>query len=65
MLPPQINPTVRVLKPPQRLDLDRRVADDLEQLLVAPHVAFQRGDVEIADDHRGAIQLVCPLRHPP
>ena len=34
----------------QALDLDRRVADDLEQLLVVPHVAFERGDIEIADD---------------
>ena len=63
MLAAEIDPAMRVLKLAQRLDLDRRVADDLEQLLVAPHVAFQRGDVEIADDQRGRIELVRPPRH--
>ena len=34
----------------ERLGLDRGVADDAEQLLVAPHVVLVRGDVEIAAD---------------
>ncbi len=34
----------------ERLGLDRRVADDVEQLLVAPDVVLVRGDVEIAAD---------------
>ena len=45
-----IDPAVRLLQPAQRLDLDRRVADDVEQRLVAPDVAFERRDVEVADD---------------
>ena len=47
-----VDPAVRLLQPGQRLDLDRRMADDLEQGLVAPHVAFERRDVEVADDDR-------------
>ena len=45
-----VDPVVRLLQPAQRRDLDRRVADDVEQRLVAPHVAFERRDVEVADD---------------
>ena len=44
----------------ERLDFDRRVADDLEQRLVIVDVAFERGDVEIADDQRGPVELVRP-----
>ena len=33
----------------ERLDFDRRVADDLQQLLVRPDIVFMRRDVEIAD----------------
>src|SRR6266851_3454451 len=43
----------RILQPPELRDLDRRVAHDLEQLLVRPHIGFERRDVEVADDdHR-------------
>src|SRR5689334_17203366 len=47
---PDVGPVVRLLKPGQRLHLDGRMADDGEQRLVAPDVALERGDVEIADD---------------
>ena len=42
---------------PQMFDLDRRVADDLQKLLVVPDVVFARGDVQIADKD-GAVGLV-------
>ena len=51
----EIDPVVARLEPGQRLDLDRRVADDVEQLLVAPDVAFERRDVEVADHDRRAV----------
>src|SRR5579884_3868401 len=35
-----VDPVVRLLQPGQRLDLDRRVADDVQQRLVAPDVAL-------------------------
>src|SRR5690606_28751295 len=37
-------------------DLDRRVADDVEQRLVRPYVGFQRRDVEIADEDGGGVR---------
>ncbi len=36
--------------------LDRGVADDLQQLLVVPHIIFARGNVQITDQN-GAIGL--------
>ncbi len=36
------------------LDLDRGVADHAQQLLVAPDVVLQRGDVQVADQHGAA-----------
>ena len=55
---------MRIHEALQALDLDRRVADHLEQLLVVPHVAFERGDVEIADDQRRAVDRIGPAGHP-
>ena len=54
---------MRVLEALQRLHLERRVADDFKQLLMAPHIAFERRDVEIADDERRAINRIGPPRH--
>src|SRR4051794_40572787 len=58
------DPVVARLELAQRLDLDRRVADDGEQLLVAPDVAFERSDVEIADHDRRASAGFRPAGHP-
>ena len=44
-----IDPVVRRLQPAQYLALDRGMADHVKQLAMAPHIAFQRRDVEIAD----------------
>ena len=62
-LPADIDPAMRVLQRLQPLDLDRGVADGVDQLLVAPHVRFERGDVEIAQDDRAPVQPARPLRH--
>src|SRR3546814_17274863 len=43
--------------------LDGRVADDIDELLVAPDVAFQRRDVEVADQDGGPVALLGPARH--
>src|SRR4051812_14664560 len=59
----QIGPVVRCLKTPERLNLDRSMADHVEQLLVAPDIAFQRRDVEIADDDGRHPHRFRPLRH--
>lgn len=60
----EIDPVVRGLQPRQRLNLYRRMADHVEQLLVAPHVAFERGDVEIAGEDDGQVaQAFGPARH--
>src|SRR4051812_44122208 len=60
-----VNPVVRLLQPCQRLDLDRRVADDAQQRLVTPDVAFERGDVEVADDDGRFLEALGPARHAP
>ena len=60
----EIDPVMRRLQPRQRRNLDRGVADDPEQLLVVPHVGFERGDVEIADDQRRFVKRLGPARHP-
>src|SRR5687768_14416053 len=36
-----VDPLVRLLQPVERLDLDRRMADDVDQRPVAPDVAFE------------------------
>src|SRR4051812_10361028 len=60
----EIDPAIALLKAGQRLDLDRRVADDVEQLLMAPHIAFERRDIEVADHDRRAFALLGPAGHP-
>ena len=50
-----VDPFARGLDAGQLLDLDRRVADDVEQLLVRPHVVLQRRDVEIAHHDRALL----------
>src|ERR1044072_2339216 len=44
----EIDPAVRRLQPGERLDLDRRVADDVGPMLVAPNVPLATGGCEIA-----------------
>src|ERR1700759_361355 len=60
-----IDPVVRLPKPVERFDLDRRMAHHIEQRLVTPDVAFERSDVEIADDDRRLAQSFGPAGHPP
>src|SRR5205085_10260698 len=43
----RIDEAARLLQLAELLDLERRVADDGEQLLVRPHVGLERRDVEI------------------
>ena len=59
----QVNPFMSPLKPGQSVDFDRRMTDDVKQRLVVPDVAFQRRDVEIADDQSRLSQLFRPSRH--
>jgi thiol-disulfide isomerase/thioredoxin len=42
----------RLHQAPKMIDLDRRVADDLQQRLVVPDVILARGDVQIAHQDR-------------
>src|SRR4051812_6295112 len=63
-MPAEIDPVMARLQAPERRDLDRRMADDVEQLLVAPDIAFERGDVEIAYDQGRLGQIFGPARHP-
>src|SRR4051812_40718851 len=58
-----VDPVVRLLQARQRLDLDGRVADDGEQRLMAPDIAFERRDIEIADDNRRLLEALRPARH--
>src|SRR5688572_14950938 len=59
----EIDPAMRLPEPIESLDLDRRMADDVEQRLVAPYVAFQRRDVEISNDQSRLSQLLRPSGH--
>ncbi len=61
---PQIDPVVRRAQPFERRHLDLCMADHVEQGLVAPHVAFERRNVEIADDQSRLSQLFRPACHP-
>ena len=46
------------------LDLDRGVADDAQELLVRPHIGFERRDVEVADrDHLAAVAALVRANH--
>src|SRR6476619_6376290 len=48
----RIDETAGTLQTAEPLDLDWRVADDLQELLVRPDIGFERRDVQIADcDH--------------
>src|SRR5204863_3718637 len=58
-----VDPLMRLLQPAQRVDLDGRVADNLEQRLVAPDVAFQRRNIEVANDDRRLVEPLRPARH--
>src|SRR5690348_5105760 len=52
-MPDRVDEARRFLHAAEFLDLDRRVADDFQELFVRPDIGLKRRDVEIADeDHR-------------
>src|SRR5437667_7510866 len=54
-MPNRVDKPARPLQQTEALDLDRSVADHAQELLVRPHIGFERRDVKIADrDHRAA-----------
>ena len=57
LLAHQVEPGAALHDLEQPVGLDRRMADDLQQLLVRPDVMFQRRDVEIADEDRRGVLL--------
>src|SRR3546814_5759461 len=60
----EIDPRIAGPERIQRIDFHGRVADDLEQLLVAPDVAGKRRDIEIPDEQGGQGERLGPARHP-
>ena len=48
----QVDPSGRLAHRLEARRLDRRVADDLQQLLMRPHVVLERRDVEVAHENR-------------
>src|SRR3546814_758785 len=60
----EVDPLAALLKTGQGVYFNGGMADDIDQLLVAPDVAFQRRDVEIANQQSGAATLFRPARHP-
>ena len=52
----------RLLRSSEFLDLDRRVADHIQQRLVVPDVRFERCDVDVADQHGVAREGLFALR---
>src|SRR4051812_4246037 len=60
----EIDPVMALLEAGQGLDLHRSMADDIQQLLVAPDIAFEWRDVEIADHDRRAGARLGPAGHP-
>ena len=58
-----VDPVVCLLKLGQRLNLDRRVADDRQQRLVIPDVALEGRDIEIANDDRRFAKALRPPGH--
>src|SRR5438309_605374 len=59
-----VDPSVRLLQTVERFDLYGRVADDGEQRFMAPDVAFERSDIEIAHDDRRLTETFGPAGHP-
>src|SRR3546814_18799823 len=60
----EVDPLAALLKTGQGVYFNGGMADDIDQMLVAPDVAFQRRDVEIANQQSGAATLFRPARHP-
>ena len=48
-MPYRVDKPARPLQALKAFHLDRRVADDIEELFVTPDVVLERGDIEIAD----------------
>ena len=59
----EIDPVVAFLQLVERLHLDGRVADDIQQGLVIPHILGVRRDVEIAKKNGGLAQRAGPVGH--
>ena len=51
VLAQEVGPVALLLDAEQALCFDGRVADHRQQRLMAPDIAFERSDIEIADDH--------------
>ena len=54
-MPGGIDPVEGRLGFVQQFGFHRRVADDVEQLLVAPHIVFQRRDIQVAHQNDGIV----------
>src|SRR3546814_9744507 len=52
----QVDPIIRRLQARQQLAFYGRVADDVQKLLMAPYIAFQRRDIEVADQNGGLVE---------
>src|SRR5690554_1510145 len=59
-----IDPFMCTLQPGHRFDFKRCVAHDIDELLMAPDIGFQRGDIKIAQQDGRRVELVRPLGHP-
>ena len=59
----KIDPVMALLECCQCRDLDGSVADNIQQRLVAPDIAFERRDIEIADDDGRFAQIRRPTGH--
>src|SRR5689334_12708139 len=51
----RVDPSGLLTQGLESLGFDRGVADDVEQLLVAPDVVLERSHIEIADEDRGRV----------
>src|SRR6202043_3516375 len=52
-----VDPVSGSLGVAELLALDRRMGDHVEKVLVAPHVMFERCDVEVADENRALLDM--------
>src|SRR3546814_5906046 len=59
----QVDPIIGRLQARQQLAFYGRVADDVQKLLMAPYIAFQRRDIEVADQNGGLVELRGPSDH--
>ncbi len=63
-MPGDIHPVARLLNSREMIAFDARVANHIDQLLMAPHIMFKRGHIEVTRYNCGGTDAARPVFHP-